>query len=491
MSRYLLHILLLLTALPGLAQLGPSPKNSGATGIYNLGRRADGILTERGKTGTATPVAITPYMSLTSLRANSSLAMPVSINLTDKYRQGTFVYDPTDTSTPDNGGTVLVTASNMRFKLVHNGEVPITQFGAIPNDNLDDTDALRRALSSNVPLLVPNGLYEANDSLAVINTGSMRIRGQSPSAAIRMNADKNLLVFTSNAAGGGIVDIRDLTLIAGVDMTTGAAIKLRGGYAQKLGSVTGVTISRFSPAHEWKFGIWCQNPLEFVQKDNIMRGNGQSKFIGSYYTSSLAAVSPTLDNVKVYDAKTGVSIVSASQPGIEGVKLRGCDFVGVSKGLDATSTIPLNSYVPPGIQLTQCHINAIDFGVAIENYVQIGLSDNIIYLNSISTTIGTNLYNVAQVQIHNNQYFRVGSGTVYGIVASFGLNLDMQISSNLFSMKPSGVEQAIWLGPGTTYSTVINNTTSGLGGNSYTDTVNGGVLNQGSNNTITGNVRRN
>lgn len=45
---------------------------------------------------------------------------------------GMFTFDPADTTTADNGGTVIVGADGGRWKLVHNGEIHISQWG----DNL-------------------------------------------------------------------------------------------------------------------------------------------------------------------------------------------------------------------------------------------------------------------------------------------------------------------------------------------------------------------
>jgi hypothetical protein len=50
--------------------------------------------------------------------------------VTDRGREGRFYYDAADGATPDNAGTVLVTAAGARFMRVYDGAVNVRWFGA-------------------------------------------------------------------------------------------------------------------------------------------------------------------------------------------------------------------------------------------------------------------------------------------------------------------------------------------------------------------------
>lgn len=75
----------------------------------------------------------TAYRTITTLR--SDLTAPSllfgAVNITDKRQEGTFVYDPTDSATPDNGGTVLVDGYKRRWKRAYKGAIEIEWFGAV------------------------------------------------------------------------------------------------------------------------------------------------------------------------------------------------------------------------------------------------------------------------------------------------------------------------------------------------------------------------
>ena len=63
---------------------------------------------------------------------------------------GKYRHDASDTTSADNGGTVIVGADGARWKLLTNGIVSVRQFGARVNGATDDTAAIQAALDSNV-----------------------------------------------------------------------------------------------------------------------------------------------------------------------------------------------------------------------------------------------------------------------------------------------------------------------------------------------------
>jgi len=77
--------------------------------------------------------------------------MPVSV----------YNYDPTDTTSTDNGGTIIVGGDGRRWKMQNNGVVSLRQFGAKGDGVTDDYNAINNALLAlnNKTLLVDLGTF--------------------------------------------------------------------------------------------------------------------------------------------------------------------------------------------------------------------------------------------------------------------------------------------------------------------------------------------
>lgn len=86
---------------------------------------------------------------------------------------GFYRYDSTDTTTADNGGTVIVSTDGGRWKLIlFSNTVSVKQFGAKGDVGTDDTAAIQAAID-NVP-----GYLNTNGATIWFPPGSYRIEGQ-------------------------------------------------------------------------------------------------------------------------------------------------------------------------------------------------------------------------------------------------------------------------------------------------------------------------
>ncbi|WP_321967667.1 glycosyl hydrolase family 28-related protein [Burkholderia cepacia] len=89
---------------------------------------------------------------------------------------GPYQYDPDDTASLDNGGTIIVASDGGRWKLQYTSPVTVKQFGAYGDGVHDDTSAIQKALNAGLLALhFPSGNYLISTALSV-STG-MRIFG--------------------------------------------------------------------------------------------------------------------------------------------------------------------------------------------------------------------------------------------------------------------------------------------------------------------------
>ena len=84
---------------------------------------------------------------------------------------GLYVYIPTDTTSPSNGGTIIIDAQNHRYYLAYTGIISIKQFGATGNGTTDDTAAILATVALGVDFLVPTGTYKTSSSIILTATG--------------------------------------------------------------------------------------------------------------------------------------------------------------------------------------------------------------------------------------------------------------------------------------------------------------------------------
>ena len=133
------------------------------------------------------------------------MAKPVGI-------AGTFQYDPTDTTSADNGGTIIVGADGRRWKRDFSGHVMASWFGVGGLGSTNDQPALQAAttycIANKKSLFVHNGLYLlANASLQI--TGPITTIGESEDGAIIRAAKADLSAPDGVSGYKDVIDIKN------------------------------------------------------------------------------------------------------------------------------------------------------------------------------------------------------------------------------------------------------------------------------------------
>ena len=168
---------------------------------------------------------------------------------------GWYVYDASDTTTADNGGTVIVGASNARWKLVVQTTVTVKQFGAKGDDTADDTAAIISALANTYDLRFPEGVYRASAALTFSAQNLTRYAGRK--------------IF-----GAGLGDAN-----SGASGTHGSVIRLTGT----------------------NDGFYCTDTLPYVQMSDLSIIGGSTSGRGIWFTGTVAESSFT--NIGAYVGK--------------------------------------------------------------------------------------------------------------------------------------------------------------------------------------------
>lgn len=88
---------------------------------------------------------------------------------------GSYIKDPSDTTSADNGVTVIVTTGGIRFKLIHDGCISITQAGAKGDSVTYDHVAVQAAVSTGLTVHIPRtaGMYRLGTAITCVTPGQL------------------------------------------------------------------------------------------------------------------------------------------------------------------------------------------------------------------------------------------------------------------------------------------------------------------------------
>lgn len=157
---------------------------------------------------------------------------------------GPYRYDSTDTTTADNGGTVIVAADGGRWKLIHNGVLSVKQFGAKGDGSTDDTAAVTAADTAACDgTLGLDGVTRLAQAKVYFPPGRYKVTGLTYRGAPWFGAGMGVTFLDLYASSGPCIDAQGATgarrLLRISDMSlngsnaTGTAYGLRIGYNQR------------------------------------------------------------------------------------------------------------------------------------------------------------------------------------------------------------------------------------------------------------------
>ncbi|TMV48609.1 hypothetical protein FE783_16260 [Paenibacillus mesophilus] len=344
--------------------------------------------------------------------------------VTDIGQEGSFYYDSSDTTSADNTGTVLVTASGARFKRIYDSTLNVKWFGAKGNGTTDDSQAIDAALSwaltSKSDLFFPAGTFVA--SKIVLRTG-VSIRGSGRTKTILKPAVSTEKGFVTMELPGPVqkMSITELSL-AGVGSANPGQNGLHfDGVEEQI------------PAHTG--GIWHCN------FDNVdIRGfhgngiylraiNGRGDIANQFLTfSNMAVFRDNHTSSRALKAIGQLGQVTFINVELDALPASGSISPGtnveISRSFDA-SGIPEEDTAPSVVTFLTCTFQRSEYGVRIDRSSTINFYncwfENLKYAVTLSAAAAANHFN----NCHFANACSDGAGGGYGIFIGAGCSANV------------------------------------------------------------------
>lgn len=227
-------------------------------------------------------------------------------------------------------------------------------------------------------ITIPPGTWTAASTITRTLTAPVTIV-LAPGAVISKTTDGDLFAFT--LSGSGSITLTGTGTLAASwsgASTTAAALRVVGTTSSRTVTVGG-GVQIMIGAGVWKYGLHCTDVQDPLIDGVLMAGGGETSgsMEGIYITCvNGPSVSWTIRGLDLYNVLYAVHVGFTRSPGVEGLKLVDCDFVGVKHGLWFDNQ---GTYSPPQIELNSCHINSYNSCVKITRAIQVSVIGGLYY----------------------------------------------------------------------------------------------------------------
>ncbi|WP_020411152.1 glycosyl hydrolase family 28-related protein [Microbulbifer variabilis] len=360
----------------------------------------------------------------------------------------------------------------------------VIDYGAIPNDGIDDTAAFHRAIENSDSIVyVPAGEFNLSarlnfkgDTLSIKGdgigvsklvwaSGSNGIYVEPPSGKHKAAVIQGLTLFTKSSNSGSAYQYNGKNSIVNdhIQPRTRPKVIVRdvelSGYtgATNSGWNTGLIIDTALGVHidGYYFSGQVKNSTNtpLSSRGIWMRGSGHS-------------VQVTIEEAEIYYTNIAIDVANH-----EGLYISESNLVFVNYGLKFA-----NSAVEPQLNLSNSHLNCKIGCVWLDKVAQVSIKDNLMYGHHTSSQ------SVFGVQLFGgSDHYNISNNTFINTSGSFGFNGVVVhsdkgiISGNIFSLKNKGA--GVWFKSSASYGKAFNNTcnscaTKGLNQGGGTNSIN-------------------
>jgi hypothetical protein len=388
-----------------------------------------------------------PMQSYTALRAYTGRA--TGVRITTPGVAGFFARSTTDTTSADNGGTIIVDGSGRRWLRLYSGAVNVKWFGAVGDGVTDDTAAIQAGLTylnarDGGVLWFPKGAYLVSDRCFVYS--STTVLGESgavlkPTAAASMLAVLQVSAGSSNVAVRGLsFDMNETSMIAVLAGSTGCSKLLVKGcrfynstianssaYIVTHNGIDGVAITGNDFESSTGFAFRCYNAATNISvSDNRISGCYGGIRVNNF-TAGCSDVSVVGNRISTFynrgivfeQADRVVAIGNViTDTTSTGTAEEGNPPFGISVQLGCTNVLIANNIVDHGGEISlydSWNVVAVGNRVNLSNAAGIEFNDNIqadapqdayngvISNNVVTNSVGSGIYTSgSDVLISNN-----------------------------------------------------------------------------------------
>lgn len=236
---------------------------------------------------------------------------------------GDYYLDGTDTTSPDNGGTIIVANDGARWKLVYTNSLSVRQFGAKGDGVTLDTAAIQswlNVLSANkVRGFLPKGVYLSGGFLLPSN---VYVEGEDMFNSVlraRNGLNANFITSTGYATsnplnGNANIYLGNFTIDANGSNQSAASYPLSVQY------VNGLELSRINMINPYGTLMWIS------QSDNLGSGPGGrlATPYGQYFNSHVYVHDCIFDGTGQVETNADLNVIGSTQ----GSRIERNTFIG-------------------------------------------------------------------------------------------------------------------------------------------------------------------
>ncbi|RYF77968.1 MAG: hypothetical protein EOO39_02655 [Cytophagaceae bacterium] len=352
--------------------------------------------------------------------------------------------------TADNVLIVSAGAGYYYERQVPDKELLPELYGAFPDDNVDDGQALLAWLNApgSWTHQLPAGVFKSSIALVRPGRGAISLAGAgSGKSIIQFTGNTNGIQIT-NPRGGtyGSIDISGIGLHSvGAKSAGREGLLVRGQHdARYKHSLKDVAFVAETVGNEWTNNLHIDATSFISYTDMYMLGASYAVTDGVLITNETdyPCVEHTFYNLNTRTVKTGMRITGSGLPAIEGVKVIGANIVGAFQGIVGYNA----GYGSPDFSLTNVHINV--FGgqaLALENFSQISFTKCLFYVaaGADGTTPARAVYIKNAIDVKGEIKTVTFDNTPDAVVFDgSGGNISLDVTADVYSAQTNAVRVA-------------------------------------------------
>jgi polygalacturonase len=281
------------------------------------------------------------------------------------------------------------------YSMISGAPVNVLDYGAKGDGTTDDTAAFQAALTSsqttNAAIFVPQGNYVISSPLIFnASTKDAVIYGQSKydTQIIYKGTSGYALSITSNTC---VLENFSLLSNAGSSATCSGIIII--GANRPL--INSIMVNSLTGTDRWQGAMLLfqglENEANIVNCHFLGITSADSGLNGIAFIPGAKSVAHQITNTIIYNCSSAILVNTTTNPGVEGLKINGGEFVAVAHGIYAINS---SSYTPPLIDLNNLHINSTAEAVYVQGYQSLFVNNCLFYSVGNSFFYLSNLTNL-------------------------------------------------------------------------------------------------